>query len=484
MCVSSASARLVTDPTPPEPAPAPAKGRRLAWLDALRGFAALCVVFDHMSTLVLQHARSDLYVWFNGGQYGVFVFFLVSGYIIPASLERKGSVRGFWVSRGFRLYPLYILGIAVSLLAWKTGFGPIHGADTQPKTWIYSLPFMMSNMIDGANVPNVIWTLSFEMVFYLLLSALFTFRVHRHSGGYALTAAIGAVVLGGILPIQGLTHTFGSRRVAIAADILLFIGLALAVTGRPVPRRVGGALAAVTGLTLLLFNTSYPYNWSGLTILALMFTGTMLYRAERGEFSKTKAAVIAAVVLALTIAAGVWHSMMWHMDAADQRQFDLQWISCLVLAGATFGIGMLFRHRTVPRVLAWLGLVSYSVYMLHPIVLNVYRSIHVFDRPHPFAIQVLLAAGILAVVLACSALSYYFVEAPMQRVGHRFARLLQARFGPDAITDDLPVPDAPAVAAGDPLLEGTPGLPDPAHEGSAEVDGQTGYGMHDGRRIT
>jgi len=163
--------------------PAPAKGRRLAWLDALRGFAALCVVFDHSSTLVLQHVRADVYQWFNAGQYGVFVFFLVSGYIIPASLERKGSVRGFWVSRAFRLYPLYLLGIGISLLAWKTGLGPIHGADTQPKTWIYSLPFMMSNMLDGANVPNVIWTLSFEMVFYLLLSSLFTFRVHRHSGG-------------------------------------------------------------------------------------------------------------------------------------------------------------------------------------------------------------------------------------------------------------------------------------------------------------
>ncbi len=207
--MSSAPAALVTEPTPPEPVRAPAKGRRLAWLDALRGFAALCVVFDHSSTLVLQHVRLDVYQWFNAGQYGVFVFFLVSGYIIPASLERKGSVRGFWVSRGFRLYPLYILGIGISLLAWKTGLGPIHGADTQLKTWVYSLPFMMSNMLDGANVPNVIWTLSFEMVFYLLLSALFTFRVHRHSGGYALTAAIGAVALGGILPIQGLSHAIG-----------------------------------------------------------------------------------------------------------------------------------------------------------------------------------------------------------------------------------------------------------------------------------
>ena len=449
--------------------PAPAKGRRLAWLDALRGFAALCVVFDHSSTLVLQHVRLDVYQWFNAGQYGVFVFFLVSGYIIPASLERKGSVRGFWVSRGFRLYPLYILGIGISLLAWKTGLGPIHGADTQLKTWVYSLPFMMSNMLDGANVPNVIWTLSFEMVFYFLLSALFTFRVHRHSGGYALTAAIGAVALGGILPMQGLSHAMGSRRVAVIADAALFIGLALAVSGRRVPRMVGGALAGVTGLTLLLFNTSYPYKWSGLTILALMFTGTMLYRAEQGEFGRRKAAVIAVLVFALTIGAGVWHSTAWHLYGSYQRQFDLQWISSLVLAGATFAIGMALRHRTVPRALAWLGLVSYSVYMLHPIVLNAYRTVPAFDRPHPFPIQVLLAAGILVVVLAAASLSYYFVEAPMQRVGHRFARMLQGRFGSDAITDSVAVPDAPAVAAGDPMLDGTPGLPDPAHETSEQA---------------
>ena len=69
---------------------------RLAWLDALRGFAALCVVFDHGSTLLLQPARDFLYHVLNLGQYGVFVFFLVSGYIVPASLERKGSVRSFW----------------------------------------------------------------------------------------------------------------------------------------------------------------------------------------------------------------------------------------------------------------------------------------------------------------------------------------------------------------------------------------------------
>jgi uncharacterized membrane protein len=32
----------------------PAAGKRLAWLDALRGIAALCVVFDHLTYSVLR----------------------------------------------------------------------------------------------------------------------------------------------------------------------------------------------------------------------------------------------------------------------------------------------------------------------------------------------------------------------------------------------------------------------------------------------
>jgi peptidoglycan/LPS O-acetylase OafA/YrhL len=52
---------------------------RLAWLDALRGIAALCVVFDHLTYSVFQPVRDSVYHWFDPGQYGVFVFFLVSG---------------------------------------------------------------------------------------------------------------------------------------------------------------------------------------------------------------------------------------------------------------------------------------------------------------------------------------------------------------------------------------------------------------------
>src|SRR5438552_6657089 len=76
------------------------EGSRLAWLDALRGLAALAVVFDHGSTLVVTSAHSFMYQWFNFGQYGVFVFFLVSGSLFPPHWSRRGSAGGFWSGRG------------------------------------------------------------------------------------------------------------------------------------------------------------------------------------------------------------------------------------------------------------------------------------------------------------------------------------------------------------------------------------------------
>jgi len=157
---------------------------RLAWLDALRGFAALCVVFDHGSSLLLTPVRDLLYRGLNLGQYGVFVFFLVSGYIVPATLERKGSVRAFWTSRAFRLYPLYAVALVLAVIGFLTRHGNIGGAQRDPATSVFSWLLMLPNLLTGPNVPNVTWTLSYEMVFYLLLAALFIWNIHTYSRGY------------------------------------------------------------------------------------------------------------------------------------------------------------------------------------------------------------------------------------------------------------------------------------------------------------
>jgi peptidoglycan/LPS O-acetylase OafA/YrhL len=333
------------------------------------------------------------------------------------------------------------VAIVLSALAYSTHFGTIGGAEHHPSASMASWALMLPNLLTpGTNVPNVTWTLSYEMVFYLLLAALFSWNAHRRSGTYAVACAGGALALGGILPMAALATWAGSSSLgaqvgagglgghgalilALVADIIILGGIVLAATERGLLTRIGATVAAGCALVLLLINQSYPYPWSGLTILALMFTGTLIYRAEQGQVRARTAAAVTAAVLGATVAAGLWHG--W----GDGAQWRWQWASSLVLAVATFGIGLAVRKFRIPRVLAWLGLVSYSVYLLHPLVFNAYRSIPVLHHTHPMDIQVLLAAGILAVILAVSAASYYGIEKPMQRLGRVVAKKLGAGRG-------------------------------------------------------
>jgi peptidoglycan/LPS O-acetylase OafA/YrhL len=408
---------------------------RLAWLDVLRGWAALCVVFNHFGYFVPRSINSAVYLWINPGDYGVFVFFIISGYIIPASLERRGSVRTFWVSRIFRLYPLYLLAVGFAIALWAVHLGSLRGEGAHPATSALSQLLMMSNVLGGQNLPNVVWSLSYEMIFYMLLTALFAAHVHRRSSRYALAFGVAAVALGGLLPQAYFNHALASPRfIALVADLVVLAGLALAVVLRGVPRLSGATLAALAGLTLLAFNGTWLAPWEALSILALMFTGTMLYRAEQGRYSRRRAAVVAVTVLGLATAAGLWH-FGEGLHGRAQFVWDRTYAMSVLLAGLTFATGLALRNLSWPRILTWLGLISYSVYLLHPTLIEACRHLPWISRHHSFWPQLLIDALFLVVLIALCSLTYLFVERPMQNAGRRLARSFDARFGPDRAPD-------------------------------------------------
>jgi peptidoglycan/LPS O-acetylase OafA/YrhL len=409
------------------------RGQRLAWLDALRGIAALAVVFDHLSPYLLRGVREHVYHWLDAGRYGVFVFFLISGYIVPASLERKGSIRTFWVSRVFRLYPLYLLVITLAVVLWAIGYGNLHGAGGDPTTSVLSQLLMMSNVLAGPNLPNVVWSLSYEMVFYLLLTALFIGNLQRKSGWYAIGFGVAAVGLGGFLPQQYFSHRMSSPQlIAAVADVVLLTGLAVAVLLRGKPRLLGAGLAGFVAVLLMAFNGGWIYPWESLSILGLMFTGTALYRAEQGQYTWLRAGTVAVTTIGLAIAAGLWHSHAWHLSAEAELLWERRWFFAFSLAGLTFGAGLLLRHMWVPRWLAWLGLISYSIYLLHPLLIEVgYYSPLRFHHKHSTATDLLFTAGFLVVLIALSSVTYLLVEKPMQSLGRRAGKWLDARYGPD-----------------------------------------------------
>jgi peptidoglycan/LPS O-acetylase OafA/YrhL len=425
---------------------------RLAWLDALRGIAALCVVFDHLTYSVLQPVRDSVYQWFDPGQYGVFVFFLVSGYIVPASLERKGSVRGFWVSRVFRLYPLYLFAVGAMIVLWASGIGSLSGMDANTVTASFADVFMLQSVLWAPTLPNVVWSLAYEMVFYLLLTALFLGGVHRRSSRYALVSAVAALALGRVLQPGSLSYDLFTPGVVVAiTDSLILAGLVLALAGRGRSRTAGAALAAATGLLVIMFNSGYAAPWESFAIFALMFTGTMLYRAETGAYPWRRAFYVVTGVAGFVLVAAQLHSSPQDVNFAAIAKT----LNSLELAGLTFAVAMLCRHRRVPRALAWLGLVSYSVYLLHPALIEAYASVPFTQNENFVPMELLLAAAFVAVLLTCCGLTYRFIEAPMQRLGRRVGARLDARFGPD--TPDTPDTEgAPLSLTADPAVSGRP----------------------------
>jgi len=86
-----------------QPTPArPASGKRLAWLDALRGITALCVVFDHLTYTVFQSARTTV------------CLVSCSVYLLhPALLEIYSSVP--W-TQGENFVPTELLMVAVFMV--------------------------------------------------------------------------------------------------------------------------------------------------------------------------------------------------------------------------------------------------------------------------------------------------------------------------------------------------------------------------------
>jgi peptidoglycan/LPS O-acetylase OafA/YrhL len=314
---------------------------------------------------------------------------------------------------------------------------------------------MLPNLLTGPNVPNVTWTLSYEMVFYLLLVALFSWGVHRHSGWYASAFAVAAVALGGVLPMAALTRwaghaDHGGLALNLTADALVLGGIVVALSSRSLVARVGASVAGLTALVLVMVNQGSPSPWEGCVILALMFTGTLIYRAEHRQPGAGRALTAAIIVgvLALTTFAGIWHGQQRH----EGHQWLVQWATSILLAGATFGLGLAVRHRKVPGWCAWLGMISYSVYLLHPLVFDAYRSVPALHRAHPLGVQALLFAGCLTVIIGVSAVTYYSVEKPMQRLGRRFGQGAAAGSGSAGAAGssgrdtDSDRPGAPAAA--------------------------------------
>jgi len=187
-------------------AAAPPAGHRANNFDAVRLLAALSVVFSHSFLIAEGSEASEPFVWITGNQcilglVGVFVFFIISGYLVTASYCRHPEPAGFAVRRTLRIYP----GLLVNVLVCALLIGPMvsalpvgaYFASPELREFVVKTvtlnpgPLHLPGVLFADNsvgllVNGSLWTLRYEMMMYLMILALAAARLLGLSSAIAL----------------------------------------------------------------------------------------------------------------------------------------------------------------------------------------------------------------------------------------------------------------------------------------------------------
>lgn len=152
-----------------------------AFINWLRGVAALLVFFFHLDVHVFHDYPKvpippDSFTYhyvlgdFDLGKYAIGVFFMVSGFLIPATLRTKGTtLRTYAIHRFFRLYPAYWLSILFFVMVELI---LARHANLNLRDLLVNVT-MLQKFIAVPDVVGAYWTLQIELIFYVLCAALF-----------------------------------------------------------------------------------------------------------------------------------------------------------------------------------------------------------------------------------------------------------------------------------------------------------------------
>ena len=269
------------------------EGRRFRNFDMLRLVAAASVIFSHSFLIVDGHERNEPILKLTGyivGIYGVFVFLIVSGYLVTQSLFQSSSFRDFAWKRALRIYPALVtcaLVCAVIIAPFYSTLLPVqyllslhwvrYVVDVVLLYDVYEIPTvrfheMMADGI-GASVNGSLWSIGSEIHCYVLLgiiAALEFLSLRTILAGLVVASAglllfvIGKVSFDSSM-MDNIVYTFPSF---CAGSAMYFIRRRGELSGKVALLSLAAfVLAARSGYLVVLFPflAAYPIVYLGLS---------------------------------------------------------------------------------------------------------------------------------------------------------------------------------------------------------------------------
>ena len=328
----------------------------------VRAVIGMPASFVPLKPAYTQHVLSPGWGGFLYGAFGVAVFFLISGFVIPISL-RNISTGQFLTRRFFRIYPVYwfclLISIAMYLICswyWST-----------PLSDRISLPFLAKNIPlvhSAAGLPSldfVSWSLAVELKFYVI---------------FALVSLLGK----------------SAHQV-----MLLSIGLL--------------ALCCVVAFfsTHGLNSASFvSYAISDMKYLTFMFLGCLFYYVLYRELSAMVALAYGAVIYALFVTINAFYEPGLFGALTKNYTYAL----------ALFSLCYLLRARfKANRVIDFLADISFPLYLVHSMIGYVAMPI-LISKGMSFTLAWMISLGVAVLV---AFLVHRYVEVPVNNLGKRLS---------------------------------------------------------------
>lgn len=355
----------------------PAKLAPYATLEAWRGFASLWVVMFHTThALIVRYpalAASPVYVFSSLGGLGVQLFFVISGYCITTAacnaLGRPGGFRQFVRARVRRIYPpfwaAWTLAAVFSILAaWIAAQRHLPSYSGEHDVLKEPLSFWLSNLtltqeaVRGDSLISPTWTLSYEVGFYLI---------------------VGLLVLVPVLKRHG---------------TVWFLN----------------ALHALTATSLLIFAFVPHFRLYPLDLWPQFGLGAIVYDLVRhpGQWRpRFWLAGCAALLLAGLVHPGLTSGPE---PGAVRQTFSTAFLFALALWALHPYDPQLSRTAAV-RVFASVGVFSYSLYLIHMLVIGFANQI-VHQAKLPERMHLIEFVGTVAAAIAVGRVFYFFFERP------------------------------------------------------------------------